>query len=164
MDVFAMLSRRKTYAAALAVFACCVCCGCAETPQGAYTKIIGHGQKGEFDKVWDRIDSESQKQVDSWVEVFGGIAAAFTRDPQKAEELRSLRGKELFVKLCESNEGIADRFRNRRVQSAEVEGDRATLVVLVGETGEAKHETVNMVREDGVWKLDFPPAIRTPWR
>ena len=137
----------------LAIFA-----GCAETPQSAYEKIIEHGENGQFGKVWDRIDKKSQAKLEMGLELLAGLGAmgaAASGDTQKAEELKSLKGKDLFVKVCQEVDQARESYVKRRVKSVKTEGDRATLTVVATGGGGDKEETVHMVKEDGIWKLSM---------
>ncbi len=134
------------------------CIGCGESPQQAYETILHYGQNGEYDKIWDRIDKKSQGKLEQALEIFakmGAAGAALTGDKQKAEELNNLKGKELFVKLCSVDSRILEKFAAQEIQSVKVEGDRATLNVVVTVDGKTQERQITMLREDGIWKLSI---------
>lgn len=131
--------------------------GCAETPQSAYEQIIKHGDAGQFDKVWDRIDKTSQGRIEGVMHLaaFGlGMKAGISGNKQEAEQLRNLAGKDLFVKICQEMPKAREDYAKRRVKSVKTEGDRATLTVVATGGGD-KEETVHMIKEDGIWKLSI---------
>ena len=127
--------------------------GCGETPQSAYEKIIKHGENGQFDKVWDRIDKRSQGKMDGLMKLAAvgrALKAGVSGNKQEVEQLRGLQGKALFVKICQEVDKARDEFVKRSVKSVKTEGDRATLTVVATGGGGDKEETVYMVKEDGI--------------
>lgn len=137
-----------------AALACLLLVGCAETPQSSFEQLVKDAESGQYDKVWDRIDKRSQGRNEGKMKLAAAaiaLKATLTGDRQKAEELKDLEGKALFVKILQSEEIARKGFVNQRVLSSEVSGDRATLRVKNTETEQER--TVTMTREDGVWKL-----------
>jgi len=149
-------SGRTALLACAAAFFSVLLTGCGETPQSAYEQIIQHGENGQFDKVWDRIDKKSQGKLEARLgdlAKLGAGLAALAGKRQEAEELKSLKGKGLFVKACETFEKAREKYMHRRVKSVKIEGDRATLTMLPTTGGTETEQTVTMIKEDGIWKL-----------
>lgn len=142
--------------------------GCGESPQAAYLTIVQHGQKGEYDKIWDRIDKKSQGKLETTMGMVAKVAAlgaAIGGKKQQAEELGRLKGKDLFVRLCQMAPKILEDFASQEIKSVQKEGDRARLTVVVSIDGKNQEREVTMIREDGLWKLSFdwePGAANNP--
>jgi hypothetical protein len=140
----------------LATASCAFLTGCAETPQSAYETIIKCGENRQYDRVWDRIDKKSQGKIEAGLGLaakFAAVGAAIGGDKKKADELQSLKGKDLFVRMCEVSEKARTDFVNQKVKSVKAEGDRATLTVAATKDGKEQERTVVMIKEDGIWKM-----------
>jgi hypothetical protein len=122
-----------------------------DSPQNAYRNIVAKAEAGEWEAVWNRIDKKSQAKMEMGLQMMAGMAAAFNKN----EDLRSLTGKQLFLRIVSNNENLKSQYVNRKVDSVEVDGDQATLKVWVSKEGskERSKETVHMIHEDGIWKL-----------
>ncbi len=127
----------------------------ADTPDGAYRKIIQSGESGDFEYVWNRIDKKSQAKLEIWLEMLVGMAAAFSDDERKVNEAKAMKGKELFLRMARDNPRLKQLYVHRTVKSCNAQGDQATLVVVASEGNRTVEETVTMVKEDGTWKLSM---------
>lgn len=139
--------------------------GCGETPQGAYQTIIHYGQTGQYDKIWDRIDKKSQGKLETALEMLAKMAAlgaALGGKKDEAEEFANLKGKELFVRLCQKTPKVLEEFSAQEIKSVDRKGDRAQLTVLVNVNGKSHERHVTMVREDGLWKLSIDWELPKP--
>ncbi len=142
--------------------------GCGESPQAAYQTIVQYGQQGQYDKVWDRIDKKSQGKLETAMEFLAKMAAvgaALGGKKQEAEELAQLKGKELFVRLCEKMPNVLEAFAAQEIKSVQKEGDRARLTVVATIDGKTQERQITMIREDGLWKLSIdwdPGAAQKP--
>jgi hypothetical protein len=123
-------------------------------PEDAYQDIMRSAEAGDWGRVWDRVDRRSQEHLEVGMAFMGALATA--DDPEKAAKLKVLSRRERFVYLM-SLDGEHRRWwlQPRAVRQVRREGDRATLTVVTTGPGEARTETVYMLREDGVWKLSF---------
>jgi len=141
------------------------CAGCGESPQAAYQTIVQYGQQGQYDKIWDRIDKKSQGKLETALEMLAKMAAfgaALGGKKQEAEELGRLKGKDLFVRLCEKTPKLLEHFAAQEIKSVKKEGDRAQLTVVVTSDGKTQERQVTMVREDGLWKLSIDWEMPQP--
>jgi len=141
------------------------CAGCGESPQAAYQTIVQYGQQGQYDKIWDRIDKKSQGKLETALEMLAKMAAfgaALGGKKQEAEELARLKGKDLFVRLCEKTPKIMEHFAAQEIKSVKKEGDRAQLTVVVTINGQIQERQITMVREDGIWKLSIDWEMPKP--
>jgi hypothetical protein len=139
--------------------------GCGESPQAAYLTIVQYGQKGEYDKIWDRIDKKSQGKLETALGMLAKVAslgAAVGGKKQEAEELSRLKGKELFVRLCQMSPKILEDFASQEIKSVKKEGDRAYLTVVASVQGKTQEREVTMIREDGLWKLSIDRELFKP--
>jgi len=143
-----------------------ICCaGCGESPQAAYQTIVQYGQQGQYDKIWDRIDKKSQGKLEIALEMLAQMAAfgaALGGKEQEAADLGRLKGKDLFIRLCETTPNVLEHFAAQEIKSIKKEGDRAQLTVVVTINGQIQERQITMVREDGLWKLSIDWELPKP--
>lgn len=139
--------------------------GCGESPQAAYRTILQYQQTGQYDKIWDRIDKKSQGKLEQGLELMAKLAAfgaALGGQKQEAEELSQLKGKELFVRVCQKVPQLGKDFAAQEIKSVQQEGDRAQLTVVVSVDGKQQERQITMLREDGIWKLSIDWELPKP--
>lgn len=114
-------------------------CGGASTPGEAAKKYIEYVQNGEYEKFVD------------------GIAFNEKMDAAKVKEEKDALNaimKEKVSKDIEKKQGI----KKIEILSEEVSEDGNTAKVLLKQTygnGEVKEETSDMIKQDGVWKMNM---------
>jgi len=128
-------------------------CGCgSQSPEKAYKNIATDAAAGNWDNVYDAFSAKSQGQLDMSLKMMVGLAAAFSEEDENvAEHIENLSGKELFVAMLSGEESDANFFSLGDIIDSKVDGERATLRVRDGDD----EEEVQMVKENGVWKLHF---------
>ena len=128
----------------------CILCGCgSNTPTEAYNKVAKHVENREWDKFYDCFSQKSQGQLDITLKMLMGLESGFSQDAKK--DIEGKTGKEFFVALMSTKEASDGLVALGKVRKEKIEGDTVVLTVK-SEDGE---EDVNMVRENGEWKLYF---------
>lgn len=124
--------------------------GMVTGPAAAYLELIDAANAGDWGLVYDALDRDGQLQVQYLWETLWGLAASNAGG--RETEFDHMSPRELFIRTAAEDmvdspvigQGPA------RVDSAQVEGETATLQVVRGATGRT---TVTMVREGGRWKV-----------
>ena len=63
--------------------------------------------------------------------------------------------QEMFKATIEMSNMIGKEIESVSVKGVEMDGDKAKVTVVVKGRGEEREDTVDVVKEDGVWKLDW---------
>lgn len=129
---------RRAFAAAALLFA--LACKRPPGPADAYRQFAAAVREGRSDVAWEHLSKGSRAALDAEARA---LAA-------RAPGVVPARGQDLVL-------GDAA-FRSPPVKSAVVVRESAdAAVVAVEVAGEAKRE-VELVREDGAWRVVIPPA------
>ena len=128
-------------------------CGCgSKSPEKAYKNIATDVAAGNWDKVYDAFSAKSQGQLDMSLKMMAGLAAAFSEEDDKAaERIENMSGKELFVAMVSEKESDASPVSVGDIVDSRIDGEQATLRVRNGDD----ESEVQMVKENGAWKLHF---------
>lgn len=143
--------------------------GCARqpSPELTYKNIVEASEKGNWDVVYDSLDSYTKGQMDISLKMLMGLTLAFGGN-ENMEGYDNLSGKDLFVKIAQTN--IADSTDGLVAKSGyEVirtnkNKEKAELII---KSPDGILSEVLMVMENNTWKLrvtdDYPsPADNTP--
>ena len=171
-----MASMGKPVAAA-ALVAAVVAVGCAtkpgSTPEGAFAELQAAYAKGDHGAVFDMMAAPSRT---AFADSVKKMAEQMKNMPPFAkqlvgfefEELAKLPPRDAFAKMLAGVKGSAKlgsaisgkaaegaaRFAGARVKKCDVKGDAAVLALEMG----GAESTLDLVREDGVWKFATPLA------
>lgn len=127
--------------------------GCAKKPSAAFQEIAAKAEKKDWAGLYDAMSSKSQGQMDMAMAMMVGLGSALAEgdNAKKAKELSALKGRELFARIMqeEAKPGQLPVALGEVVKQ-QVSGEKATLTV---KGKGAKESQVEMVRENGEWKL-----------
>jgi hypothetical protein len=126
-------------------------CGGSD-PESAYRNMVQAAEEGDWGTVYDSIDKKSQGQLDMAMGMLAGLAAM--GDEEAAADLQDKEPRDLFISVMESDEDIAAEFKSSDFELIDktVEGDEAELVI---KRDDGEIITVDMLKEDGVWKFSM---------
>lgn len=142
--------------------------GGASTPEQALKAMIEEAKKENWGAIYDSISKDSvtkmEKMMKDMLNMFVQMAkmnpeAAKNPEFQKMMELVNTNGKDFFIKLAtikpEDTKKFVASLNDIQILKSDIQGDKATLTVKA----EDKEETVDFIKEDGVWKLDLSKQL-----
>ncbi len=105
-------------------------CGSSNSPEGVAEEFLTHLGNQDYEKAKE-LGTENTVQMLTMIESMGGMAESMGGEAKK-----------------DSAKGLPDDFE---ITNSEVDGDNA----LVTYTADGKEEELNLVKQDGQWKVDM---------
>ncbi len=114
------------------------------TPKNVYLKARVNMQNERFDLLWDVLDTTSQEKMETWAVKYGSKSVDGS-------------GKQAFINMMQPVNGRdGPTERTMTVVKEEIDGGRAVLTVEeTNKSGRKSMSAIQMVKEDGRWKLDL---------
>lgn len=140
-----------------------------ETPEDAYNAMVESILAGKLDETWEffsqgsrqlladqmgevkkRLESLGEEEKSEMAEAMG----VTIEDLEKLtnEELARKMMKAQFVKLM-ADEEAKEKMKGTKWKSGEVDGDRAVCVTV---EADGTTDTIVMLKEKGIWRIDLP--------
>ncbi len=163
------------FALALALCAILPCLALAddkkrgETPEDAYNAMMESILAGKLDETWEFFSEGSRKLLADQMGEFKTRLES-VGDEEKAqvaeamgvtlEDLEKLTNEELARKMVKAqflklmgDEEAKKKMKGTKWKSGEVKGDRAVCVTV---EADGTTDTIVMLKEKGIWRLDLP--------
>jgi len=121
-----------------------------QTPEAAYTNIATAAQQGGWDQVYGALSETSKGQLD---QALKQVAKSGLADSSAMEIISALSGLDLFTYMASETKKPIHPVVLGTILESKIDGDQATLRIKTGD----QETNVQMVRENGDWKLIYTP-------
>ncbi|HEY7864107.1 MAG TPA: hypothetical protein VIE39_10630 [Thermoanaerobaculia bacterium] len=146
-----------------------LCCACGKShragrsPKETMRNLEAALQDADMGAVYDMLSAQGQAEIEASLGGFRAALAAVPEAQLKAAGIagfRKMSARDMLVAACEKAEDMNPKalepLKSLTIVVTDVRqsGDRATVKTSVLLRGRAHDETVVLVRESGLWKLD----------
>ena len=129
-------------------------CGSTNTPEGSYKKIIKAVDKEDWGYVYDNLTERSHNFLKSRLRTSVRFQMTANKDREELQSLKSLEGKELFVKFAGMDKTITEIFDRGDFEVVEISIKENNAILKV-KHGEEKVKMVAMIKEEEIWKMQL---------
>jgi hypothetical protein len=132
--------------------------GRSDGPEDVWRRAHKAMIDGDYGTVYDCLSVEAKRDADAMFLTVLAKDADRTTDSAEAAWLRSLRGREAYIEGCHRTDRSVPQVGWTDIVRCEVHSDRARLTVRRPPVAAPTEGTVDMVHENGEWKV--VPMVR----